>query len=85
LELGTDPVVMGIVPDEKELISDRIIKSIEAADILIITGGVSVGESDLVQDSLREMGANMLFWKVSMKPGSPILAAEKNKKIIIGL
>ncbi|ATW26690.1 gephyrin-like molybdotransferase Glp [Candidatus Formimonas warabiya] len=84
-ELGADPIVMGIVPDEKELISGHIVKSLEAADILITTGGVSVGDFDVVQDALRQAGANMIFWKVSMKPGSPILAAEKDKKIIIGL
>lgn len=84
-ELGTDPVAMGIVADEKGLISERILQSMEEADLLIITGGVSVGDYDLVKDALLHVGAGLLFWKVSMKPGSPILAAEKNQKMIIGL
>ncbi|ATW23656.1 gephyrin-like molybdotransferase Glp [Candidatus Formimonas warabiya] len=84
-ELGVDPVMMGIVPDEKDLISERILKGLEEADILISTGGVSVGDFDVVQDALRQIEADLLFWKVSMKPGSPVLGAEKNKKIIIGL
>jgi len=84
-ELGAEPVSMGIVGDEKELIAECIKKSLAEADLLITTGGVSVGDYDAVRDALLYVGADLLFWKVSMKPGSPILAAKFNKKIIICL
>ena len=55
------------------------------ADIIVSTGGVSVGDYDIIKDAMVEAGAEMLFWKVAMKPGSPIAAARKGKKLLIGL
>ncbi|MGI5859259.1 MAG: gephyrin-like molybdotransferase Glp [Tepidanaerobacteraceae bacterium] len=82
---GLHPVLLGNVHDRKEGIAEKIRDGLEVADLVITTGGVSVGEYDLVQDALAIIGADMIFWKVHMKPGSPALAAEKEGKIIIGL
>jgi molybdopterin molybdotransferase len=83
--LGAEPVPLGIVPDEQEATAKRISQALEEADLVITTGGVSVGDYDVVLDSLKQIGSNIIFWKVDMKPGSPIVAAEKNNKLIIGL
>ncbi|HEY3425637.1 MAG TPA: gephyrin-like molybdotransferase Glp [Negativicutes bacterium] len=85
LKLGAEPIALGIVPDEKEAAAERISQALKEADIVITTGGVSVGDYDVVLDAIKQMGANIIFWKVDMKPGSPIVAAEKDNKLIIGL
>lgn len=54
-------------------------------DILAMTGGVSVGEHDFVKEALEEIGAEILFHKVSIKPGKPILFARLNHVLIFGL
>ena len=49
------------------------------------TGGVSVGEKDLVKESAKNAGYEILFWKVNIKPGSPMFGAVKDGKLLIGL
>jgi len=84
-ELGTQPVIMGIVPDQKDATVAIINDGLKKADIVITTGGVSVGDYDLVPDALGQVGAETIFKGVSIKPGSPVMAARKNKKLIICL
>lgn len=85
LELGVEPVMLGNVVDRQDLVAERICEGLKHADVVITTGGVSVGDYDVVQDALEEVGAEMVFWKVNIKPGTPILAATKENKIIVGL
>ncbi|NPV92476.1 MAG: molybdopterin molybdotransferase MoeA [Firmicutes bacterium] len=84
-ELGARPVDLGITPDDVEETVRRIASGLERADLVVITGGVSVGEYDVVEDSLQGLGAEYIFRRVLMKPGSPMLAARKDGKIIVGL
>lgn len=83
--LGAEPVPLGIVPDEKEAIAAKINLGLEKADIVVITGGVSVGDYDLAPAALDQMGAEKIFWKLDLKPGSPMIAAAKEGKLIAGL
>jgi molybdopterin molybdotransferase len=53
--------------------------------VIVITGGASVGDHDLVQDALKEMGADIDFWRVSIRPGKPIMAGKLGKTIVLGL
>lgn len=85
LQLGAEPVSLGIAPDEKEVIVKRISQALEYADLVITTGGVSVGDYDIVPTALNCMGADILFWKIDMKPGSPLIAAQYKNKLVIGL
>ncbi len=85
LELGTEPIPLGQVKDNQKAIAEKITEGLEAADVVITTGGVSVGDYDLVQDAVDDIGAETLFWKVAMKPGSAMVAAVKDGKPIIGL
>ncbi len=55
------------------------------SDILITTGGVSVGDRDLVVPVLKSLGAEIVFWKVAMRPGKPIVFARLGNKLIFGL
>lgn len=57
----------------------------EDCDILITSGGASVGDHDLVQAALREWGAELAFWKVAIKPGKPLMVATRGPQVVLGL
>lgn len=84
-ELGVCPIMLGSVPDCVEAIVERVQEGLSKADIVITTGGVSVGEYDLVGKAVEALGGEVIFWRVDIKPGSPMLVAAKNGKLIIGL
>ncbi|MBP2636325.1 MAG: moeA 3 [Firmicutes bacterium] len=83
--LGTEPIPMGIAPDEEAAIVECISRAFVDADLVITTGGVSVGDFDIVPMAINKVGAEVLFWKLDMKPGSPLIAGRLNNKIVIGL
>ena len=60
-------------------------KALEQSDLVVTTGGVSVGDYDLVLAATEQIGARRLFWKVRFRPGGTMLAAEKKGKLILGL
>jgi molybdopterin molybdotransferase len=63
-------------------------KAFQAAaknEIIVVTGGVSVGEHDLVQQTLRELGAKIDIWRVAIKPGKPFLFGRLNHALVFGL
>jgi len=62
---------LGVIPDNKKIIEDTLKKASDFADVIITTGGVSVGEADYMKDILKKIG-EILFWKISMKPGRPL-------------
>lgn len=82
--LSIDVELLGIVPDEHEALRNAFKKALEA-DVVIITAGVSKGESDLVPDTLQELGAEILFREIAIKPGKPTLFGRCGKTIIFGL
>ncbi|MDA8235678.1 MAG: molybdopterin molybdotransferase MoeA [Clostridia bacterium] len=82
---GGEPVLLGIVPDRLAETSVKFHEALAAADLVISTGGVSVGDYDMVHDALKQVGAKILFWKVAVKPGTPVVAAESKGKLIFGL
>lgn len=70
-DAGGVPVSAGIAPDHPDDLLPRIREAL-AADVLITSGGVSVGDFDFVKDALAAAGVRMDFWKVAMKPGKPL-------------
>lgn len=72
-------------PDDAVYVADRIRSMIEEVDLIVTTGGVSVGKKDIMHDVLKLLGAERLFWKIAIKPGMPTLAAEYQGKLIICL
>ena len=74
-ECGCIPIPLGIGEDRRDNL-DKILDQALAADLIISTGGVSVGEKDLVQQTLLARGFKRKFWKVSIKPGKPVLFGE---------
>lgn len=84
-ELGGAPIVLKTPKDRVEEIKTAIQSGLGQAQMVITTGGVSVGDYDLVQEALISIGAEILYWQIDVKPGAPTLAAVKDGKVILGL
>lgn len=76
----------GIAVDNADILRDRL-KTIFASgpDILITTGGASVGEHDLVQDALKAEGVELDFWRINMRPGKPLMFGTRGRTLVFGL
>ena len=77
---GAHSLPLGIAGDNVQELANVLLESLTKAEAVVMTGGVSVGESDLVYAALKEIDAQILFWRVAIKPGTPMLMALKNKK-----
>ena len=81
---GGIPIDMGIAPDDEDKTEEIFLKSLSQTDALITSGGVSVGEHDVVRNVLTKLG-KMNFWRVAMKPGKPQVYGFIDEKPIFGL
>ena len=81
---GGDPLHLGVAPDTKDGLREMLAGAAQA-DLLLTSGGVSVGDHDLVQDVLRDMGAELGFWKIAMRPGKPLMLADLHGTPVLGL
>ncbi len=84
IEAGGDPVVMGIARDTPASVRAAL-TGLGGLDALIVCGGVSVGKFDFVKDVLTELGMVMEFWRVAMKPGSPMAFGSVDTTPVFGL
>ena len=85
LELGYECEVVNHVSDEYEKIGKRIEELCSKVDLIITTGGASVGDKDLIEEAINYIGGEILFHKVNIKPGSAVLASQKDNTVIISL
>jgi molybdopterin molybdotransferase len=83
-ELGGEPIDLGIAPDNREEISAFVARA-SGADILVVAGGASVGEHDLVQSALADRGMTLDFWKIAMRPGKPLMVGRLGAMRVLGL
>ena len=83
-KVGVRSRILGTAKDDKSTLQARIQKGLQS-DVLILTGGVSVGELDLVQEVLQQLGATIFFEKVAIKPGKPTIFAKWEEKYIFAL
>lgn len=74
-----------ICGDEKELLKEQLRKALEQADIVITTGGVSVGKKDLLPEVLEELGAKKIFSRANIQPGTPTIGSVLEGKVILSL
>lgn len=84
LEAGGIPLMLGRVPDDVEAIT-KAIQDAPTCDLILTTGGASVGDHDLIDKVYQAVGAELLFSRVSIKPGMPVLAGIWGEKLLIGL
>ena len=82
--LNIESIDLGLIPDSKIIIKNTLLKAAKQADVIITTGGVSVGEADYMKEVLKEVG-QVLFWKLSIKPGRPMAYGKINKTDFFGL
>jgi molybdopterin molybdotransferase len=85
--LGSLPVEItdfGIVRDNRTALTAAFAKATDF-DVMVSTGGASVGDHDLVQPALVDAGATIEFWKIAMRPGKPLMAGRLGKAVALGL
>ena len=84
-ELGINPASVMHVSDSEEIMAAEIKCASEDADIIITTGGVSVGKKDILHEALKIAGAEKIFWRVLIQPGTPSIFSVYNNTLIISL
>ena len=84
-QAGAEVIQLGTVGDDKQNIMDTFQNALSSADILVSTGGVSVGDYDFVKDIVPSLGCEVVFKGVAIKPGKHILVAQKNDKFVFAL
>jgi molybdopterin molybdotransferase len=84
LDCGAIPLQIGIAKDTREDLTAKL-KSALRADLIISSGGVSVGDYDLVKDIMKEVGNRMQFWQVAMRPGKPLAFGAMDGVPLFGL
>ncbi len=82
--LGCELIDLGIVPDSLEATEAALAGAASVADVVITSGGVSVGEADYVKAAVEKLG-RVEMWKVAMKPGKPLVYGRVNEADFIGL
>ena len=83
--LGLPPVLTLRARDSTPTIKAALMRALVAADVVISSGGVSVGDHDLVRDVCRSIGIRRVFWRVAIKPGKPNFFGTKGKKLFFGV
>ena len=83
-ECGALPLQTGIAKDRKESLIAAF-RAAQRADVIISSGGVSVGDYDFVKDVMEQMGTNIEFWQVAQRPGKPLAFGTMEGKLVFGL
>jgi molybdopterin molybdotransferase len=73
------------VPDSAAATRRALARALERSDLVVTTGGVSVGDHDHIPSAAESLGARRLFWKVAQKPGKPLYAARGGRALLLGL
>lgn len=84
-ELGVKPESVSHCADSEEGLAEKLKKAAEDADIIVTTGGVSVGKKDILHGALELLGAEKIFWRVRLQPGTPTIFSVYGKTLILSL
>jgi molybdopterin molybdotransferase len=85
-EAGAEVIDLGIVPDDRAMIRAAIERAEKAgADVIVTLGGASVGDHDLVQETMIAAGMTLDFWKIAMRPGKPLMVGNLGPINVLGL
>ena len=82
--LGVEVMDMGVVRDDPQLLEQALLEASSSADVILTSGGVSVGEADFMKQLLEKLG-QVVFWKIAMKPGRPLAYGKVGKAHYFGL
>jgi molybdopterin molybdotransferase len=83
-EAGGIPILLGIAGDQPEALKEKIAHGLNA-DILVLSGGVSMGDYDFTKAVFKELGAEMNFWKLAIRPGQPLAFGKIQDTLAFGL
>jgi len=83
-EAGVEVAYLGIARDRSDALTARLARA-KGADILVLSGGVSVGDYDLVKSGLEAWGVRPVFWQVRIKPGKPVFFGVRGRQLVFGL
>ncbi len=75
---------LGPVPDRRDALAQAL-EEANVCDLIVTSGGASVGDHDLIRPALADWGAEIAFWRVAMKPGKPLLVARRGRQLVLGL
>ena len=81
---GAEAISLGIAPDQPEQQRETILRGLAAADVLITSGGVSMGTKDFIKPLLAEIGT-VHFGRIAFKPGKPTMCASVGERLVFGL
>lgn len=84
-ELGIQPRSVEHVGDNEEELGKKLLQACLDADVILTTGGVSVGKKDILHGALEYMGAEKVFWRIRLQPGMPTIFSVYNKTLILSL
>lgn len=85
LDAGAVPLDLGNAPDDLDATREALHRAVAEADVVVTTGGVSVGQYDFVRDAVAAVGGGLDFWKVRMKPGKPLAFGHAGRVPLFGL
>ncbi|MGH7256164.1 MAG: molybdopterin molybdotransferase MoeA [Nitrospirales bacterium] len=83
-EAGGVPILLGIAKDDPKALKEKIAQGLNA-DILVLSGGVSMGDYDFTKAVFNELGAEMNFWKLAIRPGQPVAFGRIQQTVAFGL
>jgi molybdenum cofactor synthesis domain-containing protein len=84
-EVGARARRVSAASDDAEVLRDAVKEALETADVVVTSGGVSVGEKDLVKGTMLELGVEQVFWGVKFKPGKPLFFGVREGASVFGL
>ena len=84
-ELGIAPRSVEHVGDDERLLAEKLLHACQDADVILTTGGVSVGKKDILHGALECMGAEKVFWRIRLQPGMPTIFSVYGRTLILSL
>lgn len=84
-QAGAEVIQIGTAPDDKEKLTQTFEAALDSADIVVSTGGVSVGDYDFVKEIVPRLGASVVFKGVAIKPGRHVMVAQRDEKFLLAL
>lgn len=82
---GYDDVRIVALADSREAVEQELTRAFDVSDLVISTGGVSVGDYDFFTDAAEAIGLETVFWRVNQRPGRPLLFAKRAKAVLLGV
>lgn len=84
-QLNITGIQVYYVPDKPEIVTDTLKRALQQSDVVLLTGGISVGDYDFVLQATNECGVIQLFHKIKQRPGKPLYFGMKDQKLVFGL